>query len=193
VFSASRIAPHLLCTPDELANIVSKIYFNGGTLQATFDSHLTSGNLIDRSGLVHFNACVQSRGALIDSNGHNVTIDIPLEADPASPGGGLMKIGAGALTLTEAPSYTGDTVVNVGELKALAGINMPSANIYVATGAKLTATSITADKLTIGGAPVPPPTAAAATVPEPGMMALVLAAVLILAVAGFAGVCLRRK
>ena len=175
-FATSRISPSSACSADELANIVSKIYFNGGKLQATAHSTVSNGNLIDRDGLVHFNAYVQLRGALIDSNGYNATIDIPLEADPTSPGGGLTKIGAGALTLTESPSYTGDTVVNVGELRALAGINSPSAKVYVATGAKLTAKSITANTLTIGGAPITP---SAAAVPEPGTMAIVLAALVI--------------
>ena len=83
--------------------------FNGGTLRATtstttFMQGLTAAN-------------VQTGGAVIDSNGHNITIAQPLVA---AGSGGLTKLGAGTLTLTGASSYVGDTIVQSGGQLTLA-------------------------------------------------------------------------
>ena len=74
---------------------ISTFDFNGGTLQpsadnATFLQSLTS-------------AVVQSGGALVDTNGKNVVIAQNLLHDSslgASADGGLVKSGAGAMTLS---------------------------------------------------------------------------------------------
>jgi len=80
--------------------------FNGGTLQAGGD------NAAFMTGLTSAN--VKAGGAVIDTQGFAVTIDQALLA--ASAGGGLTKLGAGALVLGGVNTYTGNTVVSSGML-----------------------------------------------------------------------------
>jgi autotransporter-associated beta strand protein len=82
--------------------------FNGGTLRATandstFVQGLTAAN-------------VNAGGAVIDSNGFNITINQTLL--DGGGGGGLTKNGAGTLELTAANGYTGTTTINAGTLLA---------------------------------------------------------------------------
>ena len=75
--------------------------FNGGTLQASaastsFLTGLTAAN-------------VQAGGAIINTNGNGVTVGQTLRHDPALGGtidGGLVKNGAGILTLSSAATFT---------------------------------------------------------------------------------------
>lgn len=97
--------------------------FNGGTLKAngttmTLSTALTTVN-------------VRNGGAVIDTNGFNVTIARALAhssivGDNATDGG-LTKMGLGTLTLsgTDANTYTGLTLISAGELdlSKTAGIN----------------------------------------------------------------------
>ena len=83
--------------------------FNGGTLVAaasstTFMQGLTAAN-------------IQNGGAIIDTNGNNITIAQPLVAYGI---GGLTKQGAGTLTLSGSSSYVGDTIVQSGGQLTLA-------------------------------------------------------------------------
>jgi autotransporter-associated beta strand protein len=127
-------------------------------------------------------------GAIIDTTNQEVNTNVALMHDPlvtTGLDGGLTKIGPNTLTLTGALAYTGNTNVNQGTL-VVNNLSTPDATVFVATGATLNATSIVADTLTIGGAPVV--IGAAATVPEPSTLAL-----LVLAGLAFVGACLRRK
>ena len=109
--------------------------FNGGTLQAGFDA----GDLM--SGLTA--AYVQAGGAVIDSNGHSVTISQPLLHDAAGLGisldGGLTKRGTGTLTLTGANTYTGGTTVAGGTLIVASDANLgdPSGPVTLLNGSQL--------------------------------------------------------
>ena len=58
---------------------------------------------------------VQQGGAIVDTNGHDTTIDFALL--DGGGGGGLTKIGDGTLTLASSSSYTGPTSVNRGTLQ----------------------------------------------------------------------------
>jgi autotransporter-associated beta strand protein len=86
--------------------------FNGGTLKAR------AGNATFLTGLDAAN--VHNGGAVIDTNGFNITIDQPLVhstlAGANAKDGGLTKSGTGSLTLTAANSYNGDTRILAGEL-----------------------------------------------------------------------------
>jgi autotransporter-associated beta strand protein/T5SS/PEP-CTERM-associated repeat protein len=90
------------------AGAFSTFNFNGGTLRAN------ANNVNFMAGLTVAN--VLARGAVIDTTNFNVTIDQPLVQDLISTGGGLTKLGAGALTLRGANTYAGLTVVSNGTL-----------------------------------------------------------------------------
>ena len=88
------------------------LYFSGGTLAAA----AANEQLVSGTGA----AFVSSGGAVLNSNGFNVTIGTALQHDPALGGaedGGLIKTGNGSLTLDGADTYTGPTTVSGGTLK----------------------------------------------------------------------------
>jgi autotransporter-associated beta strand protein len=64
------------------------------------------------------NAFIRAGGVTIDTSSHSLTIAQGLKSDPASPGGGLVKTGAGSLALTGANTYTGPTAATAGILVA---------------------------------------------------------------------------
>ena len=84
--------------------------FNGGSLTAgpgavtAFMTGLTRANVL-------------SGGAVIDTNGTNITIGQGLLAPLAGNSGGLTKNGAGTLTLSGINTYIGDTTVSNGTLE----------------------------------------------------------------------------
>ena len=96
--------------------------FNGGTLQAR------SSTTTFMQGLDH--AHIQAGGAIIDTNGNNVTVGQGLEAD--SPSGGLTKIGAGVLVLGGDNSYSGPTNVEGGELMVNGSIGSSAVTVNAA-------------------------------------------------------------
>ncbi|MFT3785481.1 MAG: autotransporter-associated beta strand repeat-containing protein [Tepidisphaeraceae bacterium] len=110
---------------------------NGGVLKAA-KSNTTWINPITH-------AYVKAGGAVIDSNGFDVTIPQVLEASPDSPGGGLTKQGPGTLTLSAVNTYTGPTLVTGGKLLPTGSINSSSSITINGSGAKLVnpGTSIT--------------------------------------------------
>ncbi len=83
------------------------IHFNGGTLKAGSSTSLFMAGLNTLD--------VEAGGAVIDSNGYNVTI--PQAMTSASTTGGLTKNGYGTLTLLGANSYSGPTTIAQGTLK----------------------------------------------------------------------------
>jgi autotransporter-associated beta strand protein len=170
------------------ASVASTINFNGGTLKASigvlgwYDAYApqTATGLADFIQGTGFAVNVHEGGAKFDTNALDVTVtQVLAHAGTAAIDGGLTKLGDGSLTLTALPTYTGDTTVNQGTLNADAGISTPDATVYVADGATLNASSIVADTLSIGGAPL------AAAVPEPGTLALLALAVLGIAFAAW--------
>jgi len=102
----------------------SRFQFDGGTL---CPSPGTTNGLIFMTGLDQ--SIVRDGGAVIDSNGQNITIGQALEhsQEPgdAAVDGGLTKRGSGTLALTGANSYTGPTVVEGGTLSLDAAAALP--------------------------------------------------------------------
>jgi autotransporter-associated beta strand protein len=139
------------------------IYLTSGTLRATASSsHFLTG-LSD--------VFIGAGGATIDSNGFSLIINQPLLPDPAlgtTADGGLLKAGAGTLSLSGTNTYTGGTTVSGGTFE----LTNPDA---IASGSSLTVGTVANFSL---GATTDPLSAScgAAAVPEPGTLALLCAA-----------------
>ena len=107
--------------------------FNGGTLQASN----SSGAFLTSQGIN-----VLAGGATIDTQAFNISIGSSLLASTSSAGGGLIKIGSGALTLTGHSTVTGGTFVNAGTLNLSAGggAGAVSGTLTINSGAVVNAT-----------------------------------------------------
>ena len=92
--------------------------FNGGTLKAASSTYASAFFNLGSGGTARAN--VRNGGALIDSNGVDVTIGQALvhsnvSGDNATDGG-LTKSGTGILTLSGANTYNGNTTISAGTL-----------------------------------------------------------------------------
>ncbi len=124
-----------ICGPFRVAQSSGTLNLNGGTLRANNLSHGNNTSTVNFNGGILqaktasttfvpttlTNTIVRAGGAIIDSNGVNVTIAKALTEDSGSTGGGLTKLGLGNLTLSAANSYTGTTTVNAGVLEFATG------------------------------------------------------------------------
>ena len=115
--------------------------FNGGTLKAA------TTNASFMQGLTAAN--VQAGGAIIDSDGKDITIDQALIG-----AGGVTKNGAGTLVLSGANTYNGNTVVNTGILELAQPTLSSNSTVSISSGAQLrqsfTGTN-TVNSLTLNG------------------------------------------
>ena len=107
-------------------NATGNFVFNGGTLSPTASSTTFMQGIS--------NAYVKSGGAIIDTNGFDITIGQSLLTDTVSTGGGLTKNGTGTLTLTGANTFTGDIVVNAGTLSINSAFINDAADVSLFTG-----------------------------------------------------------
>jgi autotransporter-associated beta strand protein len=93
-------------------------FFNGGTLQATASA----------TNFLQVQCEVMSNGFVLDDNGFTLSIGGAVLQDGDGNGGGLTKLGSGAVYLDVANTYTGTTVVNNG---LLAGVGTISGSVLV--------------------------------------------------------------
>lgn len=124
--------------------------FNGGTLKVASNTYASDFfNLGTGTGTARAN--VRNGGAIIDTNGINVTVAQALlhsnvGGDNAIDGG-FTKNGAGILTLTGVNTYTGATTVNAGTLLLNANNSGATGNVSV-----LNANTTLGGNGTVGGA-----------------------------------------
>jgi autotransporter-associated beta strand protein len=91
----------------------STFNLNGGTLKA-LASDPTSSTFLP--ALTSLTVNIQAGGAYINTNGFNDTIAATLNHNGSGVDGGLIKNGAGTLSLTGPNSFTGGAVINAGTL-----------------------------------------------------------------------------
>jgi autotransporter-associated beta strand protein len=115
------------------AGHTASINFNGGTLKAAAAS---TAYIPAAAGLA---GKVKNGGAIIDTNGFDITVAAPLQADGT---GGLTKNGVGALVLSGATTYTGPTAVNTGKLQLETNLTS-SSSLAVADGATVELSPLT--------------------------------------------------
>ncbi len=155
---------------------------SGGTLDINADAALGAGTAavsfsadgtLQASGNVTLNP---SRTIAIDS-GATATLDtqagkMTVEGQ-ISGAGTLMKEGSGLLVLSGSNSYTGGTIVQTGTLEVTAANALPAgASLFVGAGTSIFGPAV-------GGSTSGDSPAAAGSVPEPGTLVLIIAAVCI--------------
>ena len=106
---------------------------NGGTLKAATDAV----TLMDL-GIGNAHAYVRTGGAIIDTDGKNVSIATALEHFSGdATDAGLVKKSTGTLTLNGTNSYTGNTIVQAGTLQLAQATLASSATVSVSNAAVL--------------------------------------------------------
>ena len=128
------------------ATTTNLINLNGGVLRATANTAIGSGLPID----------VLAGGAIVDTNGFDVSSGSAFRAPAAGGSGGLVKNGSGLLELPTGNTFTGATTVNAGSLGGSAAV-LTASNVTVKSGASVS-----------GGATFSAPTGTALTVESGG-------------------------
>ncbi|MGC3992464.1 MAG: autotransporter-associated beta strand repeat-containing protein [Chthoniobacteraceae bacterium] len=122
--------------------------FNGGTLQVA--SSATASTFFNLGGGNSF-ANVRNGGAIIDTNGYSVTVAQALihsnVAGDNATDGGLIKKGAGAMTLGGANTYTGPTMVKAGALIVSNSLSS-SSTVTIGDASNLTTSAVLAGSVT---------------------------------------------
>ena len=128
---------------------MATLNFNGGTLKAKGDRTSDEGFIRDAIVLN-----VKGKGAVVDTDGHDVTINGALPTSGAVGSGGMTKKGSGTLTVSGTYSATGDIKVEGGTLvlsNPASGLTVNSVTLTNASDLNLNGNTITARSLTING------------------------------------------
>jgi autotransporter-associated beta strand protein len=121
--------PAIVYAGTNTANSAGFVEFNGGTLKAGTNQTSFLQGLTQVS--------ISTNGAIIDDSGYSITIGQSLVTDSTLTrnDGGLIKLGAGMLSLTNLSTYTGNTVVSNGNLQVIGGLSVSP--VRVVNGASL--------------------------------------------------------
>lgn len=119
---------------------------NGGTLRAT-------GSNLEwiEGGVNGVTVNILSGGIQIDSSGHDIHAKAPLLASESSPGGGLLKKGAGSLTLSDNSTYTGVTEIQAGSLVVDGDLSLATGSVTVAANSNLQGVGTLGGSITVNG------------------------------------------
>jgi len=117
----------------------SYLYIDAGTV----------GALINHSNFIQGldGVYLQAGGAIFDSATFSITNNQSLLEDPASTGGGLIKIGSGTITMGGTNTYAGNTTVSNGTLAIAVACIATNSTVTVASGAVLRLNFITTNRV----------------------------------------------
>jgi autotransporter-associated beta strand protein len=139
----------------------NQVYLNGGTLAVTNFTYGAYSNGTNQLAAINFNGGVlkalasdstalfvpaisqltldvDAGGAIVNTNGFNDTIALPLVHGTGTTDGGVIKTGSGILTLSGSDTYKGVTNVSAGVLVLSQTASLPSGSVVsVSPGAAL--------------------------------------------------------
>lgn len=127
--------------------------FNGGLLQATGNNTSFITNSSEGVVSIPLALTVQSGGAIINNAGFAITVTSPMVSG-ANPDGGLTTLGTGALTLTAANSYNGNTTISNGTL-VVNGSLAPASVVNVTPSGTLSGNGTVGGVVTVNGTLTP--------------------------------------
>jgi fibronectin-binding autotransporter adhesin len=147
--SASRVGTATANQTATSTGSTATFNFNGGTLIAAASSATYfQGSLA--SPVLPITAIVKSGGAIIDTSSNSITFLEPLQHDATlgtAADGGLIKKGAGTLTMASVSTYTGPTVVTNGTLAVNGTLGVTA--VTVATNGTLAGTGSLGSNVTV--------------------------------------------
>jgi T5SS/PEP-CTERM-associated repeat protein/autotransporter-associated beta strand protein len=129
----SGVSGVTIATPDTTTvfNVPPAVTFSGGGGASAYATLDTNGHI---SGIVVTNPGSYTIAPTASINGSSIGLTAATTPNSA---GGLTKLGAGTLTLTAAPTYSGNTTVSAGRLT----FNVTSGSPNIASGATATVSS----------------------------------------------------
>jgi fibronectin-binding autotransporter adhesin len=140
----------------QTAQSTAAFYFNGGTLQAAGTTGTTNLAPVTTAFFTGVDlAAIAAGGAIINSNGYNITFAQILVHDPTAGApaidGGLTKVGSGTLTLAGAGTFTGQTQVLAGTLDLANPFALSGSTLLTTSNNVTFDSSVVANAFTFGG------------------------------------------